>query len=221
MSSATIELKVMPRPGVGGGAARKVRQQGLVPAVVYGHGQTFPISFSPKEFHDALGSHSPTSVLFTLKGAGSKSVTARIRDFQLDVLNGRRVLHADFQIVTRDEAVRASVAVVTVGVAKGVKDFGGILDVLLHDIEIEAPAAQVPESLEIDVTALGIGDHVTVSELKLPKGVKVLASPETAIVAVEASKIERALAEAEVAAAAPAVEQQPEVITRGKEGEAE
>ncbi|HVA38087.1 MAG TPA: 50S ribosomal protein L25 [Candidatus Dormibacteraeota bacterium] len=215
--SAIIELNVQPRNEIGSPGARKLRARGLIPAIVYGHGQIIPIAFSPNELHDALGGHSPTGVLFTLKGTAGKDVTARLRDFQLDPMNGRRLLHADFQIVTRDESVRAAVTILAVGAAHGVKNFGGILDVVLHQLSVEGPAGQIPEAIEVDVTGLGIGDHLTVGELKLPKGVRALEPPESPVVAVVSSKIERVIAEAEEAAAAPAPEQQPEVITRGKE----
>jgi|SRR5579872_723599 len=217
--SSNIELNVQPREAVGTGPARRLRRQGLVPAIVYGHGQTFPIAFSAKAFNNALGDHNPTGVLFTLKGTHNKSVTARIRDMQFEPTNLRRLIHADFQIVTHDEAVRANVPVITVGVPKGVKEFGGILDVVLHSIEVEGPAAQIPEAIEVDVSDLGINDHISVGALKLPKGLKAHTPADALVVTIEASRIERELAEAE--AAPTTVEQQPELITRGKEEEAE
>lgn len=217
--AATIVLNVTPRTGIGSGPARKLRRHGLVPAIVYGHGEVFPVSFSAKELHDALAGHSSSGVLITLKTDGRRDVTARVREFQFDTLGGHRLIHADFQIVTRDEAVRASVPVVTVGVAKGVKEFNGILDVVLHEIEVEGPAAQIPESIEVDVSELSINDHVSVGQLKLPNRVKAIEAADTLVVTVEASRIERELAEAaaaEEAGVQPVVEQ-PEVITRGKE----
>ncbi|TAM76357.1 50S ribosomal protein L25 [bacterium] len=212
--SATTELHVQPRNEVGSGPARKVRRQGLVPGIVYGHGQTTPIAFSPKALHDALAGHSASGVLFTLTGIAGKNTTARLRDVQLDPTKARQLIHADFQIVTRGEAVRAEVSVVTVGVARAVKESGAILDVALHAVLVEGPAGEIPESLEIDVSQLGIGDHILVGGLTLPAGLKAITPADTLLVAVESSKIER-----EEISQAPAATSQPEVIARGKEGE--
>ncbi|TAM60526.1 50S ribosomal protein L25 [bacterium] len=214
---ATNELPVQPRTDTGSGPARKIRRQGLVPGIVYGHGQTIPIAFSSKALHDALGGHSASGVLFTLTGLPGKSATARLRDVQIDPTKAHRLVHADFQLVTRGEAVRAEVPVITVGVAKAVKDAGAILEVALHSVLIEGPAGEIPEALEVDVTQLALGGHIFVGDLTLPKGLKAVTPADTLLVAVEASKIERTLAE-EAAQAAPATPQ-PEVISRGKEGE--
>ncbi|TAM90790.1 50S ribosomal protein L25 [bacterium] len=212
--SATTELHVQPRHEVGSGSARKVRRQGLVPGIVYGHGQTIPIAFSSKALHDALAGHSASGVLFTLTGLTGKNATARLRDVQLDPTKAHQLIHADFQIVTRGEAVRAEVPVVTVGVARAVKESGAILDVALHTVLIEGPAGEIPESIEIDVSQLGMGDHILVGNLTLPKALKAVTPADTLLVAVESSKIER-----EEVSPTPAAASQPEVIARGKEGE--
>lgn len=216
--SATTELHVQPRNEVGSGPARKVRRQGLVPGIVYGHGQAIPIAFSAKALHDALAGHGASGILFELTGiAGKTNTTARLRDVQLDPTKAHQLIHADFQIVTRGEAVRAEVPVVTVGVAKAVKESGAILDVALHAVLVEGPAGEIPETLEVDVSQLGIGDHILVGHLTLPKGLKAITPADTLLVAVESSKIERALAEE--AGQTPAAQPTPEVIARGKEGE--
>ena len=216
--SATTELHVQPRHEVGSGPARKVRRQGLVPGIVYGHGQAIPIAFAAKTLHDALAGHRASGVLFELTGIpSSKNTTVRLREVQLDPTNARQLLHADFQIVTRGEAVRAEVPLITRGVSKAVKESGAILEVALHAVLVEGPAGEIPESLEVDVSRLAIGDHILVGNLTLPKGLKAITPADTLLVAVEPSKIERTLAEE--AGQTPATPASPEVIARGKEGE--
>jgi large subunit ribosomal protein L25 len=111
---------------------------------------------------------------------------------------------ADFQRVSRSEKIYATLGIVTLGVARGVKDFGGVLDVVTHELEIVGPADQVPDHLEVDVTELGLHDHVTAADIKLPEGFTMYTPGNTIVVAVEPSRTEREAEEAAAAAVVPA-----------------
>ena len=112
----------------------------------------------------------------------------------------RRVIHADLQRVSADETIDARLPIVTVGIAEGVRNSGAVMDVITHELEVWGPANQIPEHLEVDVTELGIHDHVTAGEIALPPGFELVTAPETVVVAIEPSRTAREFEEA----AAPA-----------------
>lgn len=201
-------LKFQKRDDSGSTSARRLRAEGKIPAVLYGHG-TGPqsIAVDAKAFSDLLHKGGRTS-LITLQD-GSVDETALVRDVQIDPVS-RRTIHADLQRVSANESVHAKLPVVTVGVALGVKDSGGVMDVILHEIEVEGPANKLPDHIEIDVSELGIHDHATASDIVLPAGIRLVTPPDTLVVSIEPSKTAQAV---EDAAAATAPEQaQPEVI---------
>ncbi len=115
-----------------------------------------------------------------------------------------RPISADFQRVSQTEAITASIPVVTVGVPPGVKDEGGVLDIVTHLLEVKGPAGKLPEHFEIDVSALNVTDHITAGAVKLPAGFTLITPAETTIVAVEASRT--AADDAAIVAAAPVPE---------------
>ncbi len=185
-----------------------------MPAVLYGHGsRPQPIEFEARAFEDVMH-RGGRSALITLKLDGTRGETALLRELQRDPLS-RRILHADLQRVSANEEVHASVPVVTVGVALGVKEFGGVLDVVTHQVEISGPANQIPEHVEIDVTSLGLHDHVTAGAAELPAGFTMLTPADSILVAVESSKTATQVEEA----ATPAPEAEPELIGEKSEGE--
>jgi large subunit ribosomal protein L25 len=127
----------------------------------------------------------------------------------------------DFLAVRKGEKVKLEVPIRIVGLAPGVKE-GGILEHLRHEVEIRCLPTNIPDALELDVSALAIGDSATVSALKGPEGVEVLSEPSAVVVSVVPPAVHKVEAEAEAAVAeAPAEEAEPEVIGRGKAGEEE
>lgn len=207
MAAKELKLTIETRAKVGTTAANALRHAGKIPAVLYGHG------IAPE--HVALDAHafeellhrSGRNAIITLTG-GAKPETALVRDVAIHPVS-RRVLHADLQRVSADEAIVAELQVVTVGVPRGVREQGGVMDVVTHELEIEGPASRIPENLEVNVEELGIHEHVSAADVKLPEGFKMVTSPETIVVAIEASRTERDLEEA---AAGPAEAPEPEVI---------
>lgn len=204
-------LTIARRDGGGTTRSRKLRHEGMVPAVLYGHGANPELlAISQKAITD-LVTHGGRTALIELRLDGKKFDTALVRELQTDPVS-HRIMHADLQRVSATEAVHTALPVVTMGTAAGVKDFGGVLDLLIHELEVEGPANKLPERIEIDVTRLGLHEHISAGEIELPKGFKLITNAEAIVVSVEASKVARAVEEAEAAAAEPVEEAEPERV---------
>jgi len=170
--AAIKQLAAVTRSGTGKGAARSVRREGRVPAVVYGGGQKAePISVDYKEINKLIyAGHFLTSI-FELEVGGRKERVLP-RDYQLDVVTDRPV-HVDFLRLTPGSLVRIGVPVHVANreASPGLKK-GGAVNLVLHNVEVLAPADAIPESITIDLTGLDFHDSVHVSAIKLPEGCK-------------------------------------------------
>lgn len=209
MSSKQLTLPIERRETTGTTASQRLRREGKVPGVLYGHG-TAPlhVAFEQRAFDEVVAKGGKTHVI-TLTLDGKKADTAMLRDVRRNPVT-RFIEHVDLQRVSEHEAVHAKLPLTAVGVARGVKEFGGVLDILVHDIDVEGPVDELPDHLEVDVTELGIHQHVSAADIKLPKGFKLLTPADTIVVAVESSKTAQHLEEA---AAGATIEQiAPEVI---------
>jgi len=217
---AMQELTVQQRGETGKQVAKRLRRAGVVPAVLYGGAKPESISVDPKAVLRIIHGHAGSTQLLNLTfegGAGSRM--AIIRDLQFDPVS-ERLLHVDLQEVTADRAITVRVAVHPVGEAAGVRDQKGILNVVLHELDISCLPAMIPERIDADVAALMIGDVLTVADLRAPEGVRILNDPGQAVVTVAAPMAEEVVAAATPAAAATTAE--PEVLTeRKKEEEAD
>jgi large subunit ribosomal protein L25 len=213
MDFAKVNVEV--RGGTGKGGSRKVRAAGKVPGVVYGRkAEPVAVTFDEKELLTSLDKEKKRNTVLKLSitgGGKSEEVTAMVRDAQVNPLS-RRLVHVDFLRVDLDAEVHVTVPLVLTGKAVGTTN-GGNLHQSLHVIPVAAKPAAIPTKLEVDVTALEIGDALHVSDLKLGEGVRALLDPRDAIASVVAPKAEKAEAEAapvegavpaEGAAAAPA-----------------
>ena len=217
----TIELAVERRDSRGKNNARRTRAEGKIPAVVYGAGkETVPINVSTRALADAFRGGAGENAIFLLKLQGSDQTRhAMIKDFQRDPLS-RRPVHLDFVRVLMDTKIRVHVPVEIVGIARGVKTDGGILDFVTREIEIECLPGNIPDHLPVDVTELGIGDALRVSDVTAPEGVEVVDDEEKVVlhVAHPAHEEVPVAAEAVETAAEPT---EPEVLRKGKAIEAE
>jgi large subunit ribosomal protein L25 len=199
-------LKLDRRTVTGKWAVRRLRSEGLIPGVVYGHGQeTISVQLPAKEIV-GLVRHGARIVDLNFDGA---SETALIRDLHWDVF-GHEILHVDFARVGADERIRIEVKITLKGTAPGVEE-GGVLSHLVHTVEVECLATEIPEEIRVDVRGLHLDQSIHVSELVVPAGVKVLADPEI-VVAQVVKKIEEVIAPPTEEAAAAAVE--PEIVGR-------
>ncbi len=176
------KLAAQRREGTGKGVARKLRAGGRVPGVLYGHGEE-PIALSVGAvdllhlFHHGGGANA----LVGLEIDG-KSHLAIPREVQRDHIHSR-FIHVDFLAVRRDEKIKVNVEVVETGDAEGVK-MGGVVEHHLREVEVECLPGSVPERIEIDITALEIGDMLRVGDLTAPDGVEILTDPETSIISI-------------------------------------
>jgi large subunit ribosomal protein L25 len=203
-----LNLAVERRIKLGTTGAHALRAAGKIPAVLYGHGVVPEhLALDARAFEDLMH-HAGRNAIITLRDGGSKRQTALVREIQHHPVS-RRVVHADLQRVSADETINARLEIVTVGVAEGVRNTGAVMDVITHELEVAGPASKIPEHLEVDVTELGIHQHVTAGEIALPEGFQLITAPETVVVAIEASRTARDLEEAAAPAEATA---EPQVI---------
>jgi len=208
-----LNLTIERRDGIGSTRARALRKDGKIPGVLYGHGsEAQAIALARRGLDEILHRGARTS-LITLTMDGKRVDTALLREVQVDPVS-RRIVHVDLQRVAADETVQAKLPVVTVGTPEGVRSSGGVMDVVLHELEVEGPANKLPDRIEIDVTELDIHQHVTAGEVALPEGFKMITPAENTVVAVEPSKTEKLLEEAAVGATEQA---EPEVVGKPAE----
>jgi large subunit ribosomal protein L25 len=210
----TMSLATQPRKGRGSQAARKLRRQGHVPAVVYGHKEaTVAVSLSLEELGNVLR-HGVRVVDLRVDG---KTEKALIREIQWDHL-GKHVLHVDFARVAADERVVVTVPLELRGTAPGVTA-GGVLDQPIHTLSVECLAVSLPDSIRVNIGELPIGGVIHVRDLVLPDGVKAMVDADAVVVQVRAKEVEAAAPAAAPEAAAQQAE--PEVIGRQKTAEEE
>jgi large subunit ribosomal protein L25 len=212
---ATLSAK--PRQETGKGAARKLRASGEVPGTIYGHGrQPQSLSINSREFERLSERVRITSTVIELALEG-KTARTLIRELQRDPIK-RTVIHVDFQELVAGEKVTVSVPLRFVGTPEGVKTGGGILEETMHQIEVTCDPSNIPDHLDVDVSALTIGHSLHVGDIKLPDGVEVVDDPEQTIAVVSAPKAEEEVAPP-AEGAAPEAAAEPELIRKPKEEE--
>lgn len=212
---AVIALSGKRRERLGKGGARKARQGGEIPGVLYGHGETpIPVSVGARDFQLAMRTHRGGNPVVNLAVAGGE-YTALVRDVQYDPMT-HDILHLDFQHISLTETIEVKVAIHLVGLPIGVKDGGGILETILREVEVRCLPTAIPASIDVDVSALNVGDSVHVRDMLAPD-VTILTDPDTTLATVVPptvmeEKPAEVVPEAEVAA-------EPEVIAKGKKEE--
>jgi large subunit ribosomal protein L25 len=209
----TVKLAAQPRQGSGSRAAAKVRKQGLVPGIVYGHKEAnVAVAVSAEELDRAIRVLHARVLDLQLDG---KTETVLIRELQWDHL-GKQMLHIDFARVSESDRVKVTVPVELRGAPRTTG--GGVLDQPLHTLHVECSPANIPDTIRVDISNLTLGEPIHVKELTLPPGVKVLESPEAVVVHLKLPGVEPAPVAATAAAAAPTTAE-PEVIKKEKKVE--
>ena len=217
---ATVSLSANSREGTGKGAARTLRSQGLIPAVIYGHGRDpQALALNARDLDKMLSHIQAESTVIEVTVGGHTAKTL-IREIQRHPIK-RQILHVDFQALVAGEKVTVSIPIVLLGTPEGVRLEGGVLDQTLREIEIEVDPSHIPDHVEYDVTNMVIGDAVHISDLKVPEGVEVMDDPETSVAVLAAPRavIEETPVVAEAVEGEPGAVAEPEVIGRGKEEE--
>jgi len=199
------------REGRGKGSARKLRAKGLIPAILYGpRTQPIPLTVSRKELTKALRTEAGGNVLIDLEikdGDLPSRKVVMLKEVQYDYL-GKEILHTDFYEVAMDVMITVEVPIHLVGRPEGAK-LGGILDQIRRVVEIQCLPGDIPNSIEVDVSSLKIGDSIHISDIKFEKG-KILTDPEETIATVLAPIVEEKKVEEVAAEVTPAEEEKEE-----------
>jgi large subunit ribosomal protein L25 len=212
---ATATLAAAPRNETGTGVARKLRQAGTIPAVIYGHGRApQSLALNGRDVERLLATISAASTVIELAVDGRTARTL-IREIQRHPFK-RTILHIDFQELVAGEKVTVSVPLRFIGTADGVRNAGGILEETMHQVHVRVDPSSIPDHIDVDVTPLTIGHSFHISDLRLPEGVAVLDDEGATVCVVTAPKavVEETVAAPEGEAAAPA---EPELIRKPKE----
>lgn len=174
-----LVIKVEKREKLGSRECRKLREAGRIPVSLYGlERPQLSLSIERDHAHEIFDKQVHL-VDLELNGEGQQAL---VTDVQFDAL-GDEILHVDFSRVQRDKPVTVQVAIDYEGHAKGIAD-GGVVNYVENDIEVECLPRHIPDKIVVDVTSLGLGDNLSISDLTLPEGVKATADPEAVIVTV-------------------------------------
>ena len=215
-----FDLAATIREQAGKGPARSMRRAGKVPAVLYGQGECLLLTVNPEQLVKILKSHAGSTALISLTVTGAKSKpdrTALLRDYQVDPVSGA-VLHADLFEVSMNKPIRVKVPIHVIGgVPAGVKE-GGVLHHNMRELHIECLPAALPDHVEVDASALNIGDGIHLKEVASREGVRFLDDPDQMVVSVAAPMSDAKLEALLTSAAGPAAE--PEVMAKGKDAAA-
>jgi len=215
MAQTQIVVEGAPRSDRGKNEARRLRQTGKVPAVLYGgKGNSITLALNAKQIGAILRSASGHNTLFQVDLAG-KHEPAILKDWQVDPLSGK-LLHVDLLRVAMDVRMRVKVPVHTFGEPAGVKQQGGVFEVVTREVEIECLPTDIPTEFKVDVSELMLGKQLRASELAMDTAkMKLITDPERVLAHVVALKVEEEKP-AEVVATEAATPAEPEVIKKGK-----
>jgi large subunit ribosomal protein L25 len=212
-----IELTAQIREKAGKGVARSLRRNQMVPAVLYSHGKSMSIAMGNKEVTKVLNTEGGEHALITLKLDGAKDKSERmalIKDYQVDPIKGA-LIHVDLMEVAMNEKVKIPVAVHIVGSAVGVKE-GGIFQYGLRSLDVECLPNQIPDSIEVDISALKVNESIHVRDIKVAAGIRILTDGDATVATIQppisAEKLEAML----TATPAAAAEGEPELVKKPK-----
>lgn len=183
-------LNATSREGTGKGPARRLRAQGMVPAVVYGKDmETLSLKIDAMEAEHLFRGISVDNTIVELSIEGwDEPLQTLVREIQTHPFK-TDLVHVDFLRIQAGVAVEVDVPVHLNGVPQGVQTSGGVLEQIIHDLPVKCVPARIPESFEVDVTELEIGDGIHVSELEVGEGVEVLVDPERTICTVVVPRV--------------------------------
>lgn len=209
-----IKVEAEPREAGSSNAARRLRAEHKLPAVLYGgDADSIPISVDPKDIIDILRSDSGQNTLFEVTVGDGSPETVMIFDIQVDPVT-HHLQHADLVRIAMDRTIQVEVPVELVGTPAGVKEEGGVLDHSLREVLVECLPGDIPDELTVDVSHLTIGDSVSIEDLEVPVSVKVMADPNRNVASVVAPISEEEL---EAAVESLATELEPELVGEEEE----
>ena len=204
-------LQAASRTATGKGAARSLRRDGKIPGVIYGHGrEAEAVTIDKSALDKMLFGISAGTTILDVAIDGRAPVKALIREIQRDSLRPAEIIHLDLYEVRSDEEITLAVPIRLIGIPDGVRNFGGVLDHVLRELEVEVLPSNIPDHVDLDVTALTIGHSLFVRDVKV-ENAKVLNDPDTPICTVVAPRTEEAPAVVEEVATT-----EPELIRKPK-----
>ena len=175
-------LKAETREAVGGLTAKRLRRQGLTPGRVYGHSESINVSVNYHEFE--MLTHVMHSEHAVIKlNVAKKEFDVLIKEVQRDCVT-HNITHIDFLVINLDEIVKIEVQLEAIGIPDGVKNHGGVLELLRRDVTVECKAGIIPEAIKISVAELGIHDVIHIKELPEIEGVVYVGDPETTLITI-------------------------------------
>lgn len=206
ISDITVEATV--RKTTGSAESRRLRREGLIPAIVYGDKKDpISVSINTKHITTILRSESGHNTIFKLQTPGHDIDTVMIKEWEIHPVTGK-LTHADLCRISLTEKQRVNVSIQLVGEAVGVKVGGGVLENHLRSLDIECLPSDIPEHFTIDVSLLNLGDHIMVKDVKVSENVRIINNADQVIVAISSPTEETVSTE-------PIAE--PQVIKKGKE----
>jgi len=178
-----IRLEAEKREAVGKGACRKLRREGKIPGILYGPGEkSIPLTVDGDTFTYLYRSLQGENAIFNLELSGGKGKKTILKELQRHPFS-RRIVHLDFEHISPRKRITVEVPIHLVGIPKGVKEGGGMLEHLLRQVEIECLPTDIPEHIEIDVAGLDIGDSIHLGDLEIPNA-QILTATERSVATV-------------------------------------
>ncbi len=217
----SLVIKAEKRENFGKNASRVVRRKGRVPAILYGLGMdNVALTLDKKDLFSILKSETGENTLFRVS-FNSEKRDAMIKELQVNPVSDE-LLHVDLIQIVMDKVIRVAVPIVLVGEAVGVKAEGGFVDFSSREIEVECLPKNIPEHIEIDISALHLHQSVRIDEIDPPEGAKITSDPESVIVLIQApAKEEEVEVEEEIEEEVMAEGEEPKVIKKEKAEEEE
>ena len=209
---AERDLNATMRKEKGKQAGKKLRKDGYIPGVMYGHGESaIPLTIESNALSQILEESFGDNIIFNVKIEGREDAKAVLKEIQRDPVS-REILHVDFQHVHAGEALTVRIPIVLTGSSPGVKE-GGILEHILRKVEVRCLPSQIPDHLVMDISQMALGDSLHIKDIDAG-ALRILDGAETPIVSILVPK-------AAVEEVAPAEEEVPEEEAAAEEGEAE
>ncbi|NPA39770.1 MAG: 50S ribosomal protein L25/general stress protein Ctc [Thermodesulfobacteria bacterium] len=192
-----VTLGAIKREKTGKETAKKLRKQGMVPAIVYGPGiEPLPIAVKFSELESILHKYKGETLLFNLELANGEStkIQAVLKEYQIHPVTDK-IIHLDFVAIKEGETITLDIPIEFTGRPVGLTR-GGVLEILMHELTVECEPAKIPDKFHVDISELDVGDVLHVKDIPVPEGVKVVDDPEEPVVTIVAEE-ESGEAEAE------------------------
>jgi len=210
----SFQIKAEKREIFGKNASRRLRREGMIPAILYGaDAVNVPLTLKKQDVFMILRSDTGENTVFQVS-FDSERRDVMIKELQRDPVTDE-ILHADFVHIAMDKAIRVDVPVVSVGEAVGVKTEGGFVDFITREVEIECLPKDIPEHIEVDISGLHLRQSLKAGDITLPEGVELITPSDTILVLIEVPLKEEEIEVEEEEEEVIAEEEEPEVI--GKE----